>query len=121
MRLEWRVIVNNNDILIRLRYALDIKDSDMIGIFNLGGINVSKEELLRILLNPKKNVDFKMEDDEFIANKDMRKCNNYMLESFFNGLIIYKRGKQYENSSESDKNNFMIKDNKAVNNVMLKK
>lgn len=121
MWLGRRIIVNNNDILIRLRYALDIKDSDMIEIFNLGGINVSKEELLRILLNPKKDGDLKMEEDEFIANKDMRKCNNYMLESFFNGFIIYKRGKQDKNSSELEKHDFMIKDNKAVNNVMLKK
>lgn len=113
--------MNNNDILIRLRYALDIKDSDMIEIFNLGGINISKEELLRMLLNPKKDGDVKVKDDEFIANKDMKKCNNYMLESFFNGFIIFKRGKQDKNTSEPGKHEFMIKDNKAVNNVMLKK
>lgn len=113
--------MNNNDILIRLRYALDIKDSDMIEIFNLGGINVSKEELLRILLNPKKDDDFKIEEDGFIASKDMKKLNNHMLESFFNGFIILKRGKQEKSSSESEKHNFMIKDNKSVNNVMLKK
>ena len=113
--------MNNNDILIRLRYALDIKDSDMIEIFNLGGINVSKEELLRILLNPKKYDDFKIEEDGFIASKDMKKLNNHMLESFFNGFIILKRGKQEKSSSESEKHNFMIKDNKSVNNVMLKK
>lgn len=113
--------MNNNDILIRLRYALDIKDSDMIEIFNLGGINVSKEELLRILLNLKKDDDFKIEEDGFIASKDMKKLNNHMLESFFNGFIILKRGKQEKSSSESEKHNFMIKDNKSVNNVMLKK
>lgn len=114
--------MNNNDILIRLRYALDIKDSDMIEIFNLGGINLSKEELLRILLNPKRSGDLRIKEYEFIVNKDMKKCNNYMLESFFNGFIIYKRGNQDKNSSESEKNNnFIIKDNKTVNNVMLKK
>jgi len=119
--LERRIIVNNNDILIRLRYALDIKDSDMIEIFNLGGINVTKEELLRMLLNPKKVSNFEMDENKFIADKDMKKCNNYILESFLNGFIIFKRGKQDIESSESEKHLFMIKDNKVVNNVMLKK
>ncbi len=37
--------MNNNDILIRLRYALDIKNTDMVEIFKLGGIEVTKEEV----------------------------------------------------------------------------
>ncbi len=44
--------MNNNDILIRLRYALDIKDTDMIEIFRLGDVEVSKEELDKILTKP---------------------------------------------------------------------
>lgn len=36
--------MNNNDILIRLRYALDIKDTDMIKIFKLGDLEVTREE-----------------------------------------------------------------------------
>jgi hypothetical protein len=47
--------MNNNDILIRLRYALDIKDIDMIEIFKLGGISVTREELQRMLLKSKNN------------------------------------------------------------------
>ena len=30
--------MDNNDILIRLRYALDIKDADMVEVFRLGGL-----------------------------------------------------------------------------------
>ena len=37
--------MNNNDILIRLRYALDIKNTDMVEIFKLGGFEVTKEEV----------------------------------------------------------------------------
>lgn len=113
--------MNNNDILIRLRYALDIKDTDMIEIFRLGGITITREELQRMLLNPKNSTSFDMDEEEFIANDDMKKCNNFMLESFLNGFIIFKRGKQQENAGEPDKQIFMIKDNKTVNNVMLKK
>lgn len=112
--------MNNNDILIRLRYALDIKDTDMMKIFNLGGITVTKEELQRMLLKPKNNTNFDS-DDEFIANDDMRKCNNYMLESFLNGFIIFERGKQETKPGEEKKPVFIMKDNKTVNNVFLKK
>ncbi len=113
--------MNNNDILIRLRYALDIKDTDMMEIFNLGGITVTKEELQRILIKPKVKSDIELDADVFIPNEDMKKCNNFMLESFLNGFIIFKRGKQESKPGEPLKQAFMIKDNKTVNNVLLKK
>lgn len=112
--------MNNNDILIRLRYALDIKDTDMLEMFKLGGAIVTKEELQKMLLksNNSSNVD---EDDEFEADKDMEKCNNFMIESFLNGFIIFKRGKSESKPGEPEKQILMIKDNKNVNNIMLKK
>lgn len=113
--------MNNNDILIRFRYALDIKDTDMIEIFRLGGAAVTKAELERLLLKPKNNVSINSEEDEFVAADDMKKCNNYMLESFLNGFIIFKRGMREAEAGMPDKPVFMIKDNKAVNNVLLKK
>ncbi|HWT76115.1 MAG TPA: DUF1456 family protein [Mobilitalea sp.] len=113
--------MNNNDILIRLRYALDIKDIDMLEIFKLGGITVTREELQRMLLKPKNVSNIDSDEDEFIANEDMKKCNNYMLESFLNGFIIFKRGNQESKPGEPEKQVFLIKDNKAVNNVLLKK
>jgi uncharacterized protein YehS (DUF1456 family) len=113
--------MNNNDILIRLRYALDIKDIDMLEIFKLGGISVTKEELQRMLLKPKNIVNIDTDEEKFIADDDMKKCNNFMLESFLNGFIIFKRGKKESKPGEPEKQVFMIKDNKAVNNVLLKK
>ena len=32
--------MNNNDILIRLRYALDFNNAEMVDIFELGGVEV---------------------------------------------------------------------------------
>jgi uncharacterized protein YehS (DUF1456 family) len=113
--------MNNNDILIRLRYALDIKDMDMMEIFKLGGITLTKEELQRMLLKPKNVSNIDLDEEEFIENEDMKKCNNYMLESFLNGFIVFKRGKQEPKPGEQEKQAFLIKDNKAVNNVLLKK
>jgi uncharacterized protein YehS (DUF1456 family) len=112
--------MNNNDILIRLRYAFDIKDTDMMEFFKLGGITITKEDLQRMLLKPKSNSNYESED-EFIANDDMKKCNNFMLESFLNGFIISKRGKQELKPGEPERQAYIIKDNKTVNNVVLKK
>ncbi len=113
--------MNNNDILIRLRYALDIKDIDMIEIFRLGGIAVTREELQRMLLKPKNNWNPDSEAEEFIVADNMKRCNNYMLESFLNGFITFKRGKQESKQGEPEKQLYQINDNYAVNNVLLKK
>ena len=34
--------MNNNDLLLRLRYALDIKDADIVKAFELGGMDISE-------------------------------------------------------------------------------
>ncbi|MEY8353866.1 DUF1456 family protein [Lachnospiraceae bacterium 54-53] len=112
--------MNNNDILIRLRYALDIKDTDMMEIFKLGGIIVTKDELQKMLLKSEDNRNIDSEDG-FIENEDVEKCNNHMLESFLNGFIVFKRGKQESKPGELKKQLYMMKDNKAINNVLLKK
>lgn len=69
--------MENNDILIRLRYALDIKDTDMVKIFELGGVTLTKDEVKERLTKDSEN---------HSTNKD--------LESFLNGFIIFKRGVQ---------------------------
>jgi uncharacterized protein YehS (DUF1456 family) len=113
--------MNNNDILIRLRYALDIRDIDMLEIFKLGGITMEREELQRILLKPKNGNHIDTDEEEFVADDNMRRCNNYMLESFLNGYITFKRGKQEAKPGEPEKQAYIINDNKSVNNVLLKK
>ena len=46
--------MDNNDILIRFRYALEIKDPDIVAIFKLGGLKVTREEV-RLLLTKSKD------------------------------------------------------------------
>ncbi|WP_010649908.1 DUF1456 family protein [Oceanobacillus massiliensis] len=108
--------MNNNDILIRLRYALDIRDTDMIEIFRLGGIETTKEDVRKILTKVK-------EDDEQIneENADHMPCDNFMLESFLNGLIIFKRGKQEPKPGQPERPPMMIQNDGSVNNVLMKK
>ncbi|WP_422122252.1 DUF1456 family protein [Planococcus sp. X10-3] len=87
--------MDNNDILIRLRYALDIKNNDMVEIFKLGGIQLTKEDVQKTLTKtPERDED---EDDSIFTdsgNDDYMPVDNAMLESFLNGFIIHKRGRQ---------------------------
>ena len=70
----------NNDILRRVRYALDINDATMIEIFALSDYAITRDDLLDLL---------KKDDEEGFASLDNRRMN-----LFLDGLIIHKRGKQ---------------------------
>ena len=47
--------MNNNDRLVRLRYALDIKDSEMTEIFKLGESNLSIGDVRYLLSRESEN------------------------------------------------------------------
>jgi uncharacterized protein YehS (DUF1456 family) len=112
--------MENHDILKRLRYALDIKDIDMVEIFKLGGVTITKEKIQEMLLSSNSNS--KMAPVAKESSSDAEKlCSNHMFESFLNGFITHKRGKKEEKPGESDKQAYMITSDKDVNNVVLKK
>lgn len=94
--------MNNNDRLTRLRYALDIKDQDMIEIFRLGGVTISREDYLALLK--------KIDEDNY--EKDLE---DEVFESFLNGMIISQRGVK-----EGDKPVYELRPGNA-NNIFLKK
>jgi uncharacterized protein YehS (DUF1456 family) len=102
--------MNNNDILIRLRYALDLKDTEMLKIFELGGKKVTREEL-RVLLTK--------QDKEELPKDAV--CDNHTLETFLNGFITYRRGKPPVKNGVAPKPAFLITNLSNVNNVLLKK
>lgn len=72
--------MTNNDILRRIRYAFDLKDSTMIEIFSLADFNATEEQVSTWLK--------KEEDDTFL------KLNDTELAVFLNGFINFKRGKR---------------------------
>ena len=105
--------MDNNDILIRLRYALEIKNKEMAEIFKLGGVELSVPDVIKILTKSAED------EDEY---DDQLKCNNSMLDSFLNGLIIYKRGKQEPKPGQPDTPSASsINKSANVNNLLLKK
>lgn len=72
--------MTNNDILRRFRYALDISNPKMLEIFRTAGQELDQAILLALL---------KKEGEEGFLD-----CSNSLLEDFFDGFIIIRRGKQ---------------------------
>lgn len=102
--------MNNNDRLTRLRYALDIKDTDMLTIFEMGGVKLTKDELRDFMEKlPKEN---KLEDNDYKSDLSDEK-----FERFLNGLITSQRGVR-----EGDKSQPKLELNAHnANNITLKK
>ena len=103
--------MDNNDLLIRLRYALEIKNKEMAEIFKFGGVEVTVPEVIQILTKS---------DDEYEDDNQI-KCNNNMFDSFLNGLIIFKRGRQESKPGESNTPEPVSTKSANVNNLLLKK
>lgn len=113
--------MDNNDRLIRLRYALDIKNSEMIEIFKLGGIEVTREKVQKMLIKSKNPYNNEVDDDDIEEKEENIKCNNNTLESFLNGFITFKRGRQEPKPGQSERAALTIKDSASINNVLIKK
>lgn len=113
--------MDNNDILIRLRYALDIKDADMVEVFRLGGLEVTKEAVQQMLKNPKKDEAKDTADAAAPSGDEQLACDNAALESFLNGLITSQRGKPQAKPGEPEQKPEFVLHNGNVNNQLLKK
>lgn len=105
--------MNNNYILAKIKYAMDLKNEDIVDIFKFGGIDIFEEEVLKLLEGARENIS---DEDEV---EEITKCKNITLESFLNGLIIYKRGEKETKAEQPEI--LSIKGNKNINNIMLKK
>lgn len=105
-------VMDNNDILIRVRYALDFKNREMIEIFKLGGVKITPEEMPKILTKSLEK------EAEVPVDYDQMKVNNKNLEAFFNGLITYKRGPMPKKEGQAVP---VQEKPDHVNNMILKK
>ena len=70
--------MTNNDILIRLRYALDIPDAEVVELFALAGRSITRKEIEGLFR--------KEEEAGFLP------CNDATARAFLSGLITKRRG-----------------------------
>ena len=72
--------LTNNDILKKLRIALELKDTDIIEILKLADFEITKSELSALFRTP--------------DHRNYKECGDQILRNFLNGLIIRNRGKR---------------------------
>ncbi len=94
--------MTNNDILRRLRYALDLNAVTIVEICKLAGHEIEPADVLKFLK--------KEGEGGFMA------CNDEVMASFLDGLICYKRG-TYDPKPSAAK----PVDSALTNNLILKK
>lgn len=92
-------ILTNNDILRRIRYVFDLKNSALIEVFALAEVSVSQQQVTAWL---------KKEDEPgFVTLAD------HELAAFLNGLIALKRGKREGEQPKAE--------SKLTNNMVFQK
>lgn len=80
--------LTNNDILKKLRVALQLRDDQIVEILELVEFRISKGEV--------GNFCRKEDHEKFVVLEDQ------ILRNFLNGLIIYKRGPRDEGTSAAE-------------------
>jgi uncharacterized protein YehS (DUF1456 family) len=70
--------MTRNDVLIRLRYALNITDLKLVELFALGALPLTVEQIRPLF--------FREEDEGF------RECDGPTLSAFLEGLVTSRRG-----------------------------
>lgn len=78
IRILFLPMLTNNDILKKIRVALELKDEDIVHILKLSDFEVSKTELNALFRKP--------------DHPNYKECGDQLLRNFLNGLITYKRG-----------------------------
>lgn len=91
--------MTNNDVLKRIRYLFDYKDQEVISLFGLANLDVSKKDVIEWM---------KKDDDPLF-----KEISDKELATFLNGLIVEKRGKKDGVST--------INEDSLTNNIILRK
>ncbi|MDP2088210.1 MAG: DUF1456 family protein [Flavobacteriaceae bacterium] len=81
--------LTNNDVIKKIRVALQLRDEDIVEILKLVDFKISKSEL---------GAFFRKED-----HPNYKKLEDQILRNFLNGLIIYKRGPMEKKDSPPHK------------------
>jgi len=90
----------NNDILRRIRYALDLSDTKMISLFKQAQQNINHTELKALL---------KKEEEEGFTE-----CKDRQLSAFLDALIVDRRGPRDPNSPQPKPNVYALLSNNDI-------
>ncbi len=93
--------MNNNDILRRLRYALNLTDAELVAVFALSDQEVTEEAAVAMMLS----------EEEVGATQ----CTDVLMTDFLDGLILERRGPRKEGSPAP------VAEPELTNNAVLKK
>jgi uncharacterized protein YehS (DUF1456 family) len=74
--------MSNNDIMKKLRVALQLRDDEIIEILKLANFRTTRTELSAI---------FRKED-----HPNFQPCKDQLLRNFLNGLVLHLRGPKAE-------------------------
>ena len=91
--------MSNNDIMKKLRVALQLRDDDIVHICSLVNFHTTKTELGAIFRD-KEHPNFKP-------------CGDQLLRNFLNGLIVFKRGPMEKKPAQGKPNPDQSKDKKT--------
>jgi uncharacterized protein YehS (DUF1456 family) len=80
-------MLTNNDILKKIRVALELKDEDVVKILKLADFEITKSELNALYRKP--------------DHANYKECGDQLLRNFLNGLIIFKRGPMPEKKQQT--------------------
>ena len=92
-----------NDILRRIRYAINLSNKEVSNIFKLGDHNITEADVLFRL----------KKEDEY----GFIECSDKELEHFLNGLIIHRRGERKPGDAKPP----VYSSDRLSNNAILKK
>lgn len=81
--------MSNNDILKKLRVALQLRNDDIQHILRLVDFDITASELGAL---------FRADD-----HPHFKKCGDQILRNFLNGLVIYYRGPKEEQAEKVEK------------------
>lgn len=80
-------MINNNDVMKKLRVALHLRDKDIVQMLKLANFEITENELSAI---------FRRED-----HPNYRPCGDQLLRRFLDGLIIQYRGKREQSPKDT--------------------
>ena len=71
-------MLTNNDVLRRLRYALDLSDTGVVAVFELAGVSTSPDRVRALMARE--------------GEPGREPCPDGLLSDFLDGLIVERRG-----------------------------